>query len=394
MPTEGGGPLAGVRVLDLTMNLSGPFATLVLAQQGADVVKVERPPVGDILRKIGSGRGGTSAYFVNTNWGKRSIALDFEQEGDRATLRKLIATADVLVENFRPAVMPKLGFGADSLLEEHPELIYAAIRGFPSNSELADAPAYDHVIQAMTGFGGNQADLKTGVPVLVQQAVVDKVTGLTAAQAITAALFERTRTGRGQMIEIPMLHAGLAFLWPDVATNITMLGDFEKLPSQSRTFRLTATADGHIAMITVTTPQWDGLLRAVGRDELVGSPDLDDPQKRGRNSAGVMKEIAAQLATLPTDEVVARLKANGVPCARVATLDELPDVVEAASPGYLVREVHPTLGDVLHPGPAVTFDEAVVMRPAPAVGEHTSEILAELDADRSSGPRTQEHHSE
>src|SRR3954449_12505817 len=126
MTEPGTGPLAGVRILDLTMNLSGPFATMILAQQGADVVKVERPPVGDILRKVGSGRGGTSAYFVNTNWGKRSIALDFEQEDDRITLRRLIATADVLVENFRPAVMPKLGFGADSLLAEHPDLIYAA----------------------------------------------------------------------------------------------------------------------------------------------------------------------------------------------------------------------------------------------------------------------------
>jgi crotonobetainyl-CoA:carnitine CoA-transferase CaiB-like acyl-CoA transferase len=367
-----------VRVLDLTMNLSGPFATLVLAQQGADVVKVERPPVGDILRKVGSGRGGASAYFVNTNWGKRSIALDFNDDADRGTLRKLIATADVLVENFRPAVMPGLGFPAEELLAEHPRLIYAAIRGFPSDSALADTPAYDHVIQAMTGFGANQADLKTGVPVLVQQAVVDKVTGLTAAQAITAALFERHRTGRGQFIEIPMLHAGLAFLWPDVSTNVTMLGEFDKLPSQSRTFRLTPTADGHVAMITVTTPQWDGLLRAVGRDELVGSPDLDTPQKRGRNSAGLMKEIANHLATLPSDEVVALLSANGVPCARVATLEEVPGLIEATSPGYLVREVHPQLGDMVHPGPAVTFDEPVVVRPAPAMGEHTAEILAEL----------------
>jgi crotonobetainyl-CoA:carnitine CoA-transferase CaiB-like acyl-CoA transferase len=372
------GPLAGVRVLDLTMNLSGPFATLVLAQQGADVVKVERPPVGDILRKVGSGRGGASAYFVNTNWGKRSIALDFNDDADRATLRKLIATADVLVENFRPAVMPGLGFPAEELLAEHPRLIYAAIPGFPSDSAFADTPAYDHVIQAMTGFGGNQADLKTGVPVLVQQAVVDKVTGLTAAQAITAALFERHRTGRGQFIEIPMLHAGLAFLWPDVSTNVTMLGEFDQLPSQSRTFRLTPTADGHIAMITVTTPQWDGLLRAVGREELVGSPDLDTPQKRGRNSAGLMKEIANHLATLPSDEVVALLSANGVPCARVATLEEVPELIEATSPGYLVREVHPQLGDMVHPGPAVTFDEPVVVRPAPAMGEHTAEILAEL----------------
>jgi crotonobetainyl-CoA:carnitine CoA-transferase CaiB-like acyl-CoA transferase len=381
MTQPGAGPLSGVRILDLTMNLSGPFATMVLAQQGADVVKVERPPVGDILRKVGSGRGGTSAYFVNTNWGKRSIALDFNDEADRATLRKLIATADVLVENFRPTVMPGLGFPAEELIAEHPRLIYAALRGYPSDSALADAPAYDHVIQAITGFGGNQADLKSGVPVLVQQAVVDKVTGLTAAQAITAALFERHRTGRGQLIEVPMLHAGLAFLWPDVSTNVTMLGEFDRLPAQSRTFRLTPTADGHVAMITVTTPQWDGLLRAVGRDELVGSPDLDTPQKRGRNSAGLMKEIATHLATLPSDEVVRLLSANGVPCAKVASLEEVPDLIEATAPGYLVREVHPQLGEMLHPRPAVTFDEPVVVRPAPAIGEHTAEILAELDAD-------------
>jgi crotonobetainyl-CoA:carnitine CoA-transferase CaiB-like acyl-CoA transferase len=378
MIESGTGPLSGVRILDLTMNLSGPFATMVLAQQGADVIKVERPPTGDILRKVGSHRGGTSAYFVNTNWGKRSITLDFNDADDLATLRKLVATADVLVENFRPAVMPGIGLAAHDLVAEHPRLIYAALRGFPSDSALADAPAYDHVIQAMTGFGGNQADLKTGVPVLVQQAVVDKVTGLTAAQAITAALFERHRTGRGQVIEVAMLHAGLAFLWPDVSTNITMRGDFDRLPSQSRTFRLTPTADGYVAMITVTTPQWDGLLRAVGRDELVGSPDLDTPQKRGRNSARLMKEIAVHLGALSTDEVVARLSANGVPCAKVAALEEVPDLVEATSPGYLVHEVHPELGEMVHPAPAVTFDEPVTVRPAPALGEHTAEIRAEL----------------
>jgi crotonobetainyl-CoA:carnitine CoA-transferase CaiB-like acyl-CoA transferase len=373
------GPLAGFRILDLTVNLSGPYSTLVLAQQGADVVKVERPPVGDILRKIGSGRGGTSAYFVNTNWGKRSVALDFDRDEDLDTLRRLVATADVLVENFRPGVMPKLGFAADELLREHPRLVYTAIRGFPSTSKLAHTPAYDHVIQAMTGFGSSQADLKSGTPVLVQQAVVDKVTGLTAAQAITAALLQRERTGRGQYVEIPMLHAGLAFLWPDVTTNVTMRGEFDRLPSQSRTFRLTPCADGHIAMVTVTTPQWDGLLKAVGKHELVGHPDLDDPQKRGRNSAPVMKEIAGILATLPTDDVVTRLQAEGVPCAKVTALEDLADVVDVVSPGFLVRDVHPQLGEVVHPSAAARFDEEIVVRPAPAVGEHTDEILAELD---------------
>jgi crotonobetainyl-CoA:carnitine CoA-transferase CaiB-like acyl-CoA transferase len=379
MTEQHGGPLAGVKVLDLTMNLSGPYSTMVLAQQGADVVKIERPPDGDILRRVGTGRGGVAAYFVNTNWGKRSVALDLTTDEDKAIFRRLLATADVLVENFRPTVMPGFGFAPEDVVAEHPRLVYAAIRGFPSGSSMANAPAYDHVIQAMTGFGANQADLRSGTPVLVQQAVVDKVTGLTAAQAITAALFERERTGHGRLLEISMLHAGVAFLWPDVTTNVTLEGEFDKLPSQSRTFRLTPTADGFIAMITVTTPQWEGLLRAVGRDDLVGHPDYATPQKRGRNAAGLMKEIAAHLAAMPTDDVVAALAANDVPCARVNTLEEMPAIVEALSPGFLVHEVHPQTGPMIHPRPAVDFGP-VAVRPAPALGEHTDEVLRELDA--------------
>jgi crotonobetainyl-CoA:carnitine CoA-transferase CaiB-like acyl-CoA transferase len=315
---------------------------------------------------------------VNTNWGKRSIALDFKDADDVATLRALIATADVLVENFRPAVMPGIGLVAEELVAEHPRLVYAALRGFPSDSSMADAPAYDHVMQAITGFGASQADLRTGEPVLVQQAVVDKVTGLTAAQAITAALFERHRTGRGQVIEVPMLYAGLSFVWPDVSTNVSLQGDFDRLPPQSRSFRLTRTADGYVAMTTVTTPQWNGLLRAVGLDELVGHSDYDSPQQRGRNGGRLMKKIGAQLAQFTTAEVTAKLTEQGVPHAAVSDIDDLPAVIEQISPGYLVREVHPEVGEVLHPRPAVTFGEPVTVQPAPALGEHTDEIKAEL----------------
>ena len=232
------------------------------------------------------------------------------------------------------------------------------------------------------------------MPVLVQQAVVDKVTGLTAAQAITAALFERTRTGRGQVIEIPMLHAGLAFLWPDVSTNISMVGDFDKLPAQSRTFRLTPTADGHVAMITVTTPQWDGLLRAVGRDELVGSPDLDTPQKRGRNSAGLMKEIAAYLATLPSDDVVARLseQRRAVRQGRRRSRSS-PTWSKRPRPATSCVRCTPSSARCCTRGPAVTFDEEVVIRPAPAIGEHTAEILAELDDNLTESGARRRHRS-
>lgn len=374
----GGGPLAGVRVIDLTTNLSGPFGTMLLAHQGADVVKIERPPHGDILRGVGSQRGGVAAYFVNTNWGKRSVLLDLSADEGRAALHRLLASADVLVENFRPSVMPAMGFGAESVLGRYPRLIYASIRGFPTGSPLADAPAYDHVIQAMTGFASCQSDLRDGTPNLVQQAVVDKVTGLTAAQAITAALVERARTGLGRHLEIPMLHAALQFLWPDAATNASFVGEFDKLPPQSRTFRLTRTADGYVALITVTNDQFDGLLRATGKDDLIGDPELSSPGQRGRHGAQVMREVAAILREKTTAEVVDLLARHGVPCGPVVDLDDVAEFVDSISPGYMRREAHPQLGDMVHPGPAVRFDEPVALRPSPALGEHTTEVLREV----------------
>jgi crotonobetainyl-CoA:carnitine CoA-transferase CaiB-like acyl-CoA transferase len=377
--TSGTGPLAGVRVIDLTNNLSGPYGTMLLAQQGADVVKIERPPHGDILRGVGSQRGGVAAYFVNSNWGKRSVTLDLSDGEGRGTLRRLLATADVLVENFRPMVMPGFGFAPDDVVAQYPRLVYAAIRGFPSGSRLANAPAYDHVIQAMTGFASCQADLREGTPVLVQQAVVDKVTGLTTAQAVTAALFERERTRRGQYLEIPMLHAALQFLWPDAATNASFVGEVDKLPPQSRTFRLTKTADGYVALIAISNDQFDGLLRATGKDDLIGDPKLSSPGQRGRHGAQVMREVGAFLREKTTAEVIELLGANGVPCGPVTDLDDVADSIDDVSPGFMVRETHPQLGAMVHPGPAVRFDEPVAIRPSPALGEHTEEVLGELD---------------
>jgi crotonobetainyl-CoA:carnitine CoA-transferase CaiB-like acyl-CoA transferase len=353
---------------------------MVLAQQGADVVKIERPPHGDILRGVGSQRGGVAAYFVNTNWGKRSVALDLSDADGRATLHRLLADADVLVENFRPSVMPAFGFPPDDVIAQYPRLIYAAVRGFPSGSRYADLPAYDHVIQAMTGFASTQADLRDGTPALVQQALIDKTTGLTAAQAITAALFERERTNRGQFLEISMLNVGLAFLWPDAATNASFVGDVERLPPQNRTFRLTKTADGYVALIAVANDQFEGLLRATGQHDRIGDPKLSTPGQRGRYGADAMRRVAAFLAEKSTDDVVDLLTSNGVPCGPVKDLDDVVAFIDDIAPGVLVHETHPQLGAMVHPSPAVRFDEPVEVRPAPAFGEHTEEVLQALDS--------------
>ena len=373
-----GGPLAGVRIVDLTINLSGPFGTIVLAQQGADVIKIERPPTGDILRGVGSQRGGVSAYFVNSNWGKRSITLDLPGRGPRH------AAAHA---RHRRRVGGELPADGDARLR----LRARGRGGGASAADLCGGPWVPVGLEVRGGARVRPCDPghdrlrlvpgrpPQGTPVLVQQAVVDKVTGLTMAQAITAALFERERTNRGQLLEIPMLHAGLAFLWPDAATNASLVGDADKLPPQSRTFRLTKTADGYVSLVAIANDQFDGLMRVVGKDDMVGHPDLNSPGKRGRNGAQVMREVGAFLRERTTVEVLELLSANGVPCGPVTDLDDVAGYIDDIAPGFMVRETHPQLGGVVHPSPAVRFDEPVDVRPTPALGEHTDEVLAELE---------------
>ena len=188
-------PLAGIRIIDLTTNMSGPLATMVLADQGADVVKVE-PPAGDAIRTVGTGHAGMSAYFANNNRGKRSIAIDLTKDAGRDVVRRLTADADVFAQNFRPGVVDRLGLSAQSLQAENPRLVYASISGFGTAGPLADAPAYDHVVQALSGFAAIQT-AGTTEPSMVRHGVIDKATAYTLAQAITAALFQRERTGQG-----------------------------------------------------------------------------------------------------------------------------------------------------------------------------------------------------
>ena len=235
-PEDGAGPLAGVRVVDLSTNMTGPLATLVLAQQGADVIKVE-PPAGDVIRKVGTGRGGTTAYFSNLNRAKRSIVVDVQRPAGLELVARLAGAADVFVQNFRPGVVERLGLGPDELCAANPSLVYVSINGFGRTGPLAAQPAYDHVVQALSGIAAAQADAKTGTAALVRHGIVDKATGYTAAQAVTAALFARSRTGTGTCIDVSMLDTALNFLWPDAMMNHTCLDEVTVVPSIANTFR-------------------------------------------------------------------------------------------------------------------------------------------------------------
>ena len=388
-----GGPLAGVKVLDLSVNMTGPMATLILAHAGADVIKLE-PPGGDVIRRIGTGRDGTSGYFANLNRTKRSIVVDVQQPAGRDVALRLADAADVFVQNLRPGVIERLGLGPDELCARNPGLVYVSINGFGTTGPMAALPAYDHVVQGLSGIAALQSDPRTGTGALVRQGIVDKVTGYTAAQAVTAALFARAASGLGTTIEVPMLDAALYFVWPDGLMNQTLQDPVTLLPPIANTFRTTKTADGYVVLVAVTDDQWQGLFRASGLTHLFDDPEFATATLRLKNGGRAMREIAAVLAELPTAEVLKRLADNDVACAPVVALEDVADQPQVVAAGSLEESVDPVLGRVVQPRPPARFgaiDDAP-RRPAPPLGGHTAEVLAamgythaEVDALRASG---------
>ena len=218
-----GGPMDGIRIVDLSIALTGPYAAALLADQGADVIKVERPGIGDIARWVGVMVNGMSSLYLVCNRGKRSIAVDLTTEEGAAIVRDLAARSDVVLQNFRPGVMDRHGLGYDDIRALNPEVVYCSLSGFGATGPYRDKSAYDTVIQAYAGLASNQADPADGVPVFLRQTAADKVTALYASQAITAALFARARGNGGQHVELSMMDAVVSFLWADSAANEVLL---------------------------------------------------------------------------------------------------------------------------------------------------------------------------
>jgi crotonobetainyl-CoA:carnitine CoA-transferase CaiB-like acyl-CoA transferase len=371
-------PLRGIRVVDLTSNMSGPLATMVLADQGADVVKVE-PLAGDLIRTVGTGSGGMSAYFANLNRGKRSIAVDLSTPGGVEVVLRLTSAADVFVQNFRPGVVKRLGLDPEMLMAANERLVYGSISGFGLEGPLAAQPAYDHVVQALSGFAAIQ-ELGDG-PDLVRQGVIDKASAYTLAQAITAALLQRTTTGKGARIDVAMLDVALAFLWPDGMMNNTCLDDVKVLPPVSRSFRTTPTADGHVVLVTLTAKQWGGLVDAILADADADDTgdDLSATDARMAGGAAIMRRVRERLRELSTDEVVRRLQEADVPCAPVRALDELHLDPQIEASGILEEIDHPVMGRVRQPAPAPRVDgvRPAAGSPAPRIGAQTRDVLRE-----------------
>jgi len=375
------GPLHGIRVVDLTAMVSGPMATAVLADQGADVIKVEPPGTGDLIRQIGCSRGELSAIFSTLNRNKRSLVLDLGQPRGLAVLRKLVARADVFAQNFRPGVAEQMGIGEPALRSVKPDLVYVSISGFGETGPYSRRRVYDIVIQALSGMAASQADPRTGVPELVRNIVADKATALVAAQAITAALFARERGAGGQHVRLAMLDATIAFLWPDVMQAHTYLGPGATPPASLAGFlSVRRTADGFMTIFAIADAEFAGLCRALDRPELA----LDE---RFRDTAGRMRHADALAAILDqttrsrtTASWCERLAAEDVPHAPVNQLEALHEDEQVLANALLVEMEHPRAGRLRTPRPVARFDvtPATLRQPAPSLGEHGAELLREL----------------
>jgi crotonobetainyl-CoA:carnitine CoA-transferase CaiB-like acyl-CoA transferase len=375
------GALAGIRVIDTTQMISGPLATMLLADQGADVIKVEPTVGGDLVRHLGAARGGMAPTFATSNHGKRSIALDLKRPEGLAALDRLVAGADVFVQNLRPGKADALGIGEPRLRELQPRLVYVSISGFGESGPYAHKRVYDPVIQALSGLADIQADRESGRPRMVRVIIPDKVTALTAAQAICAALVARERAGVGQHVRLAMLDATVCLLWPEGMARQTFLSDAERLSRPALAQDLVfETADGYLTTGAVSDAEWRGLAEALGHPEWLDDPRFRTPASRIRHVEARLALTAQALRGRTTAEWLARLDAHQVPCAPVLRREELADHPQIRENQLLVESEHPSAGRMREPRPAARFDRtpARIRRPAPALGEHTDELLAEL----------------
>ena len=375
-------PLAGVRIVDLTTVVLGPYATQMLGDLGADVIKVEGPD-GDTTRHTGPSRNPRMAsLFLGTNRNKRSIVLDIKAPAARDVLLRLIDTADVFVHNIRPQKLAKLGLGPDALLARRPQLIYAAIHGWRQDGPYGGRPAYDDIIQGFAGVAGLMETL-TGEPRYMPTILADKTCGLMAAQAILAALFHRHNTGRGQVVEIPMFETMVSYLMIEHLYGKTFvppqgdMGYARVLALWRRPYR---TADGRICMLAYTDRQWRRFWQVAGRPEMMNDPRFVDLAARTQHTDDVYRIAGEVLATRTTREWQALLDEIEIPTGPVNTLADLPNDPHLTAIGFFRHVNHPTEGALVMPDIPVRFSDspAEIRRLPPRLGEHGREILDEL----------------
>jgi crotonobetainyl-CoA:carnitine CoA-transferase CaiB-like acyl-CoA transferase len=368
------GPLEGIRIVDLSVMISGPLATMLLADQGAEVVKVEQPGLGDLMRYLGSSRNGMGALFAGCNRGKTSVVLDVKSPEGKAALDALLDDADVVVQNFRPGAVDRLGIGYDDVAARNPGVVYVSISGFGKDGPYAGKRVYDHVVQGHSGFADVQTDPASGEPALIRTLVCDKVTAYTAAQAITAALFARERDDerRGQHIELAMLDATVAFLWPDAAMDVALLeDDTARRPTIGSGYRPMRLLDGFVTVGAVSDSEFRGFARALGRDDVADDPRFATMALRAQNVAALSEaklgESAKQITVADFLEACGR---HDVPAAPIVRLADLPADPQCIANDLFTVVEHPVAGRLreVRPAPRFSRTPARISSPAPTMG--------------------------
>jgi len=355
---------------------------MVLAEQGAEVIKVEPPGIGDMVRQLALQRGGLSSWYLNHNRGKRSIAVDTESEEGRAIVADLMAGADVVVQNFRPGVVERLGLDYATIRTRNPALIYVSISGYGPTGPYADRPVFDPVIQALIGMVALQQSEAIPLPDLVRNIVVDKSTALMVAQGICAALFQLARTGEGNHLEIPMLDTGLYFLWPDGMMHKTFLGD--DVPDGitiAQKYQITYCADGQLVYWVATDAQRHALYRVLGHEELCGDERYVLPRVTETENWEALAAILVEaFASQKTAKILPALHAASIPASPINEPEDVfvdPQVVHNQA---LVTWEHSHAGRVRQPRHPIRFSSAPTPVPemVDLLGEHTDDILSDI----------------
>ena len=375
------GPLDGIRIIDFTTMIAGPYATMVLADQGADVIKVEAPSHSDHVRRAGYGQRKFTAAFLNNNRNKRSLALDVKSAEGRDVLLQLAATADVFLQNFRPGVMARLGIDYQDLRAVNPKLVYLSLSGWGEKGPMAHKPVYDPIIQALSGLTSVQGGGDQLRPRLIRTILPDKLTGVTAAQAVTSALVARGKTGLGQHVRLSMLDAVIAFMWSSDMGGQTFVGN-EVSVERAATFidLIYQTQTDYISVSVMSNDQWQGLAQAVDRLEWLQDERFATPADRDRNANARLQLIQEALLEGTAAHWLEVLEKAGVPCAPVLTRSQMVQHPQVQASEIVVESEHPQAGPLRQARNAARFEETPteLRHGAPNLGEHSAEILQAL----------------
>lgn len=375
-----GGPLAGVRVLDFTRYQQGPFATTLLADLGADVLKVEERGDGEVGRRMEGLPNGFSPYFESYNRGKRDITLDPRRSEAIQIIHQLLPETDVLVENFRPTVMDRLGLGYDELHARYPRLVYASASAFGPEGPLRERPGYDHIAQAVSGLMVEQAVLPGADPIPGLPGLADQVSAMLFAYGIVAALLARERTGEGQRVQVSLLGSMIALQGRQITRFLYSGTQGRARWRRSPTYSHYRAADGWVAIAAVDPKMWPGLCRALDREGWLTDERFAGPWDRDHNAAELEELLEEVFATRTVAEWIERLVANDVPCGPVNSYGALADDPQLAANGYLTIVDHPSLGPLRTTGVPIHLSGTPPdpVRPAPELGQHTEEVLLHL----------------